>query len=44
MTPRSCRVCLEPTTSEGQLCSECVAKGNRIENNTLYVSIDIPGP
>jgi predicted amidophosphoribosyltransferase len=39
LRPRSCLVCLEKTTSEGQLCPACVAEGHRIENDMLIVNI-----
>lgn len=38
--PRSCLVCHTKTTSEGQLCRECVERGHRVENDVLYVSIE----
>ena len=42
--PRSCLVCHEPTTSEGQLCPECVAEGHRIENDTLIFNFEVELP
>ena len=41
---RSCLVCREKTTSEGQLCPACVAKGHHVENDTLYLNIEFRGP
>ena len=39
--PRSCLVCHEPTTSEGQLCPACVAGGWRVENDRLILDVEI---
>lgn len=38
---RSCLVCQEFTTSEGQLCSACVGRGHRVENDQVLVAIGL---
>lgn len=39
--PRSCLVCTEPTTSEGQLCPECVAKGCWVDDDSVHVVLEV---
>lgn len=42
--PRSCLVCAEPTTSEGQLCRECVAAGHRVTDDEVLVNFEVRLP
>ena len=41
---RPCLVCQEKTTSEGQLCPDCVAAGHRVENGALFFNLEVRLP
>lgn len=39
-----CLVCQTRTRNEGQLCTECVGKGHRVENDTVLFNFEVRIP